>query len=264
MLRGGPVKNQIAIEIIVKNNNNIKNYSRNTVKENGTWQFASYHFWCHWDSAHSSAHRRESEWQPLPDGREGTSAPSSYTLIMSALLPWDFSSAEDKLSMGKKKYLLCHWNTSFPSHILEKKCWQRIPCRCRCFWTSCVWGNVGWGSNWPDACHMISEKELLWRILSITLEGDGSRRLQPRVTAVFSFWTVHFLLQSVSVLTWLQFKSLLLCQKSKHYPSILLFLFPFDLPSSAPSWVHSKCRCLKKKKKKKEPLNPLAGMKQRL
>lgn len=152
-----------------------KDHLRNMVKENDTWQFANCHF---------GFQRPPLELAPLifPSQRFWLTAGSwwkwwnlsSYIFFMSLLSPWEFSSARDKFTVGKKKMYLCHQSLSF--HQIS---WRRSVGGGTCaggevikLW---VWGNVRHSQTTLMSCTVICHNEMWSRILLITFWGERSR-----------------------------------------------------------------------------------------
>lgn len=247
------------------------------VKENDTWQFANCRFWFERSSTQARPthlHIAEilSDSRFLMEGRAPLLLPPTHFSCL-RYCPENFLPPGIDLPCARKEKKIISPLPAehiVPSNILDKKCWQWGACGGRGYRTpACeAASHAGQTSLTPHVA--IGQNELWSRILSITLEADGRRGLLPHVTARF-FLISHLVslferftsfYKACVVVTWLQFRFfLLLCQRSKRYPSALLFLFPFDSPPSAPNRVRSKCRSVKKKEK---ALNPLAGKKRRL
>lgn len=156
------------------------------VKEKDTWQFANCHF---------GFQRPPLELAPLifPSQRFWLTAGSwwkwwnlsSYIFFMSLLSPWEFSSARDKFTVGKKNVSLPS-ELIFPSNILEEKCW---------WWNVCRWGGYqtlgvrqcSTQSNYPDVLHSnLSKWNVVKNLINNFLEGKKSLHLVSLLVSLIS------------------------------------------------------------------------------
>lgn len=160
------------------------------VKENDTWQFAN----CHFPISKIPARARPTHLhlsEILTDSRLlmegwGTSPPTSFSCL--CYCPENFLPLEINLLWGgkkKKMYLLCHLSLSFHQISWRRSVGggARAGAEVIKLW---VWGNVRHSQTSLTPRAVICQNELWSRILLITLQGGGHRRLASPLVSLFS------------------------------------------------------------------------------
>lgn len=240
----------------------------NMVKENDTWQFANCHFWFQRSSTlarptHLHIAEILSDSRFLMEGRELLLlSPTRFSCLLryrpETFLPPGINLPCAKKGRKKNHIFFAIWvylSIKYPGEEVLAAERVRLPRLSNV----CVWGGVGRGSNWPVASSGDWSK---WIVVKNLVNNFGGRREEKTVSShlISQFEQLASFSKVCVAVTWLQFKFLLRCQRSKHYPSILPFLLPFDSPPSAPSRVGSKRRSVNRKTRRWIPSQAISSV----